>query len=82
MDCRAASSIPRRRALPSIGAKVFIENAVAAVGRAEAALTSLQDSLLPVDVGDPQLRAELAELRDLVGDFSQRAREILRTLGR
>jgi hypothetical protein len=68
--------------LPSIGAKAFIENAATAVGRAEAALTELQDSLLPVDVGDAELRAELAELRELVSDFAQRARDLVRTIGR
>ena len=57
--------------LASIGAKGFIDNAVVAVGRADTTLASLQDSLLPVEVGDPELRASLAELRDLVGGFSE-----------
>ncbi len=68
--------------LQSIGAKGFIDNAVAAVGRADTTLASLQDSLLPVEVGDPELRASLAELRDLVGSFSGGARELVRTIGR
>jgi hypothetical protein len=68
--------------LPSIGAKAFIENAVTAVGRADVALSELQDSLLPVDVGDPELRAGLAELRELLAGFDERARELVRTLGR
>ena len=53
-----------------------------AVGKADTALAGLQDSLLPVEVGDAQLRAALAELRDLIGDFAQRAREIVRVIGR
>jgi hypothetical protein len=73
---------PPSPGLPSIGAKTFIENAVEAVGRAEAALTSLQDSLLPVEVGDAELRAELADLRELLGGFAQQARELVRTIGR
>src|SRR3954452_15721902 len=57
--------------LASIGAKAFIENAVVAVGQADNTLVPLQDSLLPVDVGDPTLRASLAELRELVGDVAR-----------
>jgi hypothetical protein len=68
--------------LPSTGAKGFIDNAVVAVGKADNALAGLQDSLLPVEVGDPELRAGLAELRGLVGDLAQRAREVVRTIGR
>src|SRR6185503_20371178 len=48
--------------LPSTGAKAFIDRAVVAVGRADHTLSELQDSLLPVDVGDPELRAALADL--------------------
>jgi hypothetical protein len=73
---------PRSPGLASTGARGFIDNAVAAVGRADAELVELQDSLLPVDVGDPELRAALADLRELVGDISRRARELIRTLGR
>jgi hypothetical protein len=68
--------------LPSTGAKGFIDNAVVAVGKADRALADLQDSMLPVEVGDPELRAGLAELRELVGNLAQRAREVVRTIGR
>src|SRR4051794_15154099 len=34
--------------LPSTGARGFIDNAVAAIGRADNALATLQDSMLPV----------------------------------
>ena len=37
---------------------------------------------MPVEVGDPELRAGLAEVRELVGDLRGRARELVRTLGR
>jgi hypothetical protein len=73
---------PPSPGLASIGAKVFIENAVEAVGRADHELSELQDSLLPVDVGDEELRAALADLRELVGGTSQRARALVRTIGR
>jgi hypothetical protein len=68
--------------LPSTGARGFIDNAGAAVGRADAVLAELQDSLLPVEVGDQELRAALADLRELIATFGQRARELVRTLGR
>ena len=48
----------------------------------QAELATLQDSLLPVEVGDGELRAGLAELRSLVGDLTRRAREVTRTIGR
>jgi hypothetical protein len=65
--------------LASIGAPTFIEHAV---GQADTALSELQDSLLPLDVGDAELRAALAELRELIGDLPLRARELMRTIGR
>ena len=73
---------PSSPGLPSTGAKGFIDNAVVAVGKADHALAELQDSLLPVEVGDPELRAGLAGLRELVGNLALRAREVVRTIGR
>jgi hypothetical protein len=73
---------PRSAGLPSTGAKGFIANAVTAVGKADNELATLQDSLLPVEVGDGELRAGLAELRSLVGDLTRQAREVTRTIGR
>ena len=48
---------PSSAGLPSTGAKGFIDNAVVAVGKADRALADLQDSMLPVEVGDPEFRA-------------------------
>jgi hypothetical protein len=79
---RSREFVPPAPGLPSIGAKIFIENAVEAVGRADNTLATLQDSLLPIEVGDPELRAALADLRELIGGVSRRARDLLRTLGR
>jgi hypothetical protein len=73
---------PPSPGLPSTGARGFIDNAVMAVGKADAGLAALQDSLLPVEVGDSELRAVLADLRELVGGLTQRARELVRTIGR
>jgi len=55
---------------------------VAAVAAADGALSALQDSMLPAEVGDAELRAALANVRELLGGVRQRARELERTLGR
>jgi hypothetical protein len=68
--------------LPSTGARGFVDSAVVAVAEADSVLAELQDSMMPVEVGDPDLRAGLAEVRDLLGEVPGRAREFIRTLGR
>ncbi len=73
---------PANPGLPSTGIKGFVDNAVASVAQADFVLAELQDSMLPVEVGDAELRAGLAEVRELLGGVSGRAREFLRTLGR
>jgi len=73
---------PRSPGLPSIRAKGFIDNAVEAVGEADRVLAALQDSPLPVEVGDLELRAGLADVRKLIGGLRGQARELVRTLGR
>lgn len=67
---------------PSTGIKGFIDSGVASAAEADAILVDLQDSMMPVEVGDPELRAGLAEVRELLGDVRARAREFVRTLGR
>jgi hypothetical protein len=61
---------------------VAIDEALQALREADDALGALQDSMLPVEVGDPELRAGLAEVRMLIGEIPDRARDIVRTLGR
>jgi hypothetical protein len=68
--------------LPSTGAKGFIDSAVAAVANADGTLAELQDSGLPAEVGDVELRAALRDVRALLGDVRQNARALERTLGR
>jgi hypothetical protein len=38
--------------------------------------------MLPIEFGDPDLRAGLAEVRELLGELPVASREFLRTLGR
>ncbi len=73
---------PGEAGLPSNGVKGFLERAVHAVGSADATLSTLQDSMMPVEVGDAELRAGLAEVRMLIGDLPARAAQFVRVLGR
>jgi hypothetical protein len=60
----------------------FVEDAIEAVEEADGILAELQDSMLPVEVGDAELRAGLAEVRETVGTLPERAHRLLRTFGR
>lgn len=60
----------------------YVEQAVESVEHADDILSELQDSLLPVEVGDPELRAALADVRTRLAEVPPRAHELLRTLGR
>lgn len=64
------------------GAPGFIDQAVGAVSAADQALAALQDSMLPVEAGDAELRSGLVDVRDRVRGLPGRARELRRTLGR
>jgi hypothetical protein len=68
--------------IPSTGAKGFIDSAVSDTTAADGALSALQDSSLPTEVGDVELRAALTDVREQLGGVRQRARELERTLGR
>jgi hypothetical protein len=67
---------------PSQGVKGFLENAVEAVGKADSTIAEIQDSMMPVEVGDAELRAGLAEVRETLGSLRLSAREFVRTFGR
>jgi hypothetical protein len=66
----------------SLGVRGHLDGAVEAVDAADDILAELQDSMRPVEVGDAELRAGLAEVRELLGHLHGRARELVRTLGR
>jgi hypothetical protein len=67
---------------PATGVKGFVEDAVAAVERAEMQIVGMQDSLMPIEVGDEGLRAGLSEVRQLIEGVARNARGLLRTFGR
>jgi hypothetical protein len=62
--------------------QTLIERAVEAVGDADQSIADLQDSMLPVEVGDPELRAGLTAVRETLSNVALRARELTRTVGR
>ncbi len=63
-------------------ARALVGDAVEEIVDADYMLTDLQDSMMPVEVGDPELRAGLAEVRELIGGLAARAGALLGMLGR
>ena len=68
--------------LASQGAAVFVQRAVEAAEAADRTLAGLQDSMLPVEAGDEELRAGLKAIREPLGGVRGKARDFLRGLGR
>src|SRR4029077_9691132 len=81
-DLPSHTFAPSPLGAPSTGVKGFIDSALDAADRADGELAALQDSMLPIEVGDAELRAGLQEVRELLGQLRGRARELVRTLGR
>jgi hypothetical protein len=91
---RAQSEFAGRHGLParafpagspgarSPDARAYIERAIDATEAADHGIGTLQDSLLPVEVGDQELRAGLSEARELIAAVPSRGRQLLRTVGR
>ena len=52
--------------------KGLLERAVDCAIKADSLLVALQDSMLPVEVGDAELRAGLEQVRVLLGDIGER----------
>ncbi len=59
-----------------------IEFAAEQLRAADETLATLQDSMLPVEVGDPELRAGLSEVRTLLAPLPARAHALVRLVGR
>ena len=73
---------PAGAGLPSQGAAAFVSHAVEAAEGADHTLAELQDSMLPVEAGDEELRAGLKSVREPLDGLAGKAREFLRGLGR
>jgi len=73
---------PVSRRAPGPGVKGALEGAMDALGEAELILAELQDSMLPVEVGDPEVRNGLADLRQAVTAVGGQAEGFVRLFGR
>jgi hypothetical protein len=80
--------LPTRTFAPSAAGRAgqhgrsFLEAALEAVEEADQLLVEIQDSMMPVEVGDAELRAGLADLRERLTPLPERGAALLRTLGR
>jgi hypothetical protein len=59
-----------------------MEDAIDAIHGADEQLAELQDSMMPVEVGDPEVRAGIAEVREALAPLPDRAVELSRRFGR
>jgi hypothetical protein len=66
----------------SHGVRELVDRATDAIAEADDILAELQDSMRPVEVGDPELRAGLADVRERLAALPDAARALTRTLGR
>ena len=62
--------------------RASIEHAADAIQSADEILAELQDSLLPVEVGDQQLRSGLSGTRTAIAQLPEACDGFIRTLGR
>jgi hypothetical protein len=76
------SFAPGSPGVQSHSAREPIERAVDATRETDEMLAELQDSLLPVEVGDPELRAGLADVRSTLAGVPDDARALIRVIGR
>jgi len=60
----------------------LIQRSAESVEAADAAIADLQDSMLPVEVGDQELRAGLSATRSLIDQVPALAQRFVRTVGR
>jgi hypothetical protein len=73
---------PGAEGAPARGLPGLVEGAVSEVQAADSELGTLQDSMLPVEVGDVELRAGLQDVRARLGGVAGAARSLMRTFGR
>ena len=62
--------------------RVHLERALDAIERSDQVIAETQDSMLPVEVGDRELRDGLMEVRELIAGAPSEGRQLLRVIGR
>jgi len=80
LEARALA--PRQPSHAAAQPRELVEDAADAAADADERLSELQDSMRPVEVGDAELRAGLAEVRELLDPLPERAAQLLRGFGR
>jgi hypothetical protein len=73
---------PAPEGAPARGLQGLLDSAVSEVQAADNELATLQDSMLPVEVGDAELRGGLQDVRSRLAGVSPAARGLMRTFGR
>jgi hypothetical protein len=68
--------------LHSADPRVYVERAIEATEHADQRIAEMQDSMLPVEVGDRELRDGLTETRELIAPVAAHGRALLSTIGR
>ncbi len=80
--------LPRRTFEPSSSGthsndpRVYLERTIEATEQADHRIAELQDSMMPVEVGDTELRAGLSDVRSLIAELPARGRRLLHIVGR
>jgi hypothetical protein len=62
--------------------RVHLERALDAIEGTDHVIAEMQDSMLPVEVGDRELRDGLTEVRELIALAPANGRQLLRLIGR
>jgi hypothetical protein len=76
------SFLPAPQPAPSTQVAALVESAAEHVARADETIAEEQDSMRPVEVGDQELRAGLAEVRSTIDQFRVRSRRLASGFGR
>ncbi len=79
---RSRTFAPHSPGLQSQSVQDLIERSADSVQDADQSIAELQDSMLPVEVGDTELRAGLSQVRETLAAVPHRARALVRTVGR
>jgi hypothetical protein len=78
----ADAPTPASAGAPSGDPRLHLERASEAIQRADQIIAEMQDSMLPIEVGDRELRDGLTEVRELIAPAPAQARQIVRLIGR
>jgi hypothetical protein len=81
-NLRSRSFDPHSPGLQSQSVQELLERAAEDTEDADQLIAELQDSMLPVEVGDPELRAGLSQVREALAPVPGRARALVRLVGR